>query len=1120
MSSLAQNIMLPTINFESTVRDTMIQFPDVDHTQYEKILMHYSMRCKDALVSTVNERNLGCGEWDFSCNTYIVDESRVDSLRQISSQFDFLGNGNDVLNYTDDQTYTQRQIMQTYVEYSSVTSERAYDVVMGSEELDYQFGAPGRGLELVYVLSASDLESNGVDASEGITGISFPIADGSATLTNLKVYMQPTLFNEMHGSITRGDWTQLIHHNTTLDSDNNTLRFFQEYDWDGTSNIAVRITYDIAEGEGITLEGDSPGRRVAQYTDVSNDRYWAFGPSGHFDIDGDFSSIQDEITISFWNYGFHNLPVASTIINGLDDDDNRQINVHLPWGNGNVFWDCGSTNGNFDRISRGSETENIKNQWNHWAFTKNATTGVMEIFLNGESWWRVENRTRPIDITKFRIGGNFGGNLFYYGRMDEFQIYNKVLDEEEIVDYMNAPIDDSHPNFEDLVVYYDFNSEAVGEILDMSGNGNNGMVQGIIYDLPRSVENSLATDEISDFIPNHSIRQDVVEIVATEVVETFSYPNLPLRVDEYDVFGTDRELVGTQFLFDAESSVLLDVNGDVIGLNQEDIVGTINAGELVHYTKRPMEFEIMSFVTPYGINLDFGEEGRTWTFDVTHMGPILKGNKRMYLTRGGQWQEDMDIRFEYIEGTPDRNVLDVQNIWPTSGRVRYQDIQSEARFEPRMLSNDNGVNSYVIRSAITGHGQEGEFIPRNHTVSVGGFEDTWTVWKECAENPVFPQGGTWVFDRAGWCPGMATDVREWDVTEFFRFLDTPMLDYNIPVASGTSDYIISTQLVSYGSPNKTLDLAIEDVIYPNAEIEHGRFNPTCLPPMITIKNHGGDMISTATIEYGVVGKSEQTYTWNGNLPFLDEETIELNFLPQLTVSEEGDMFYARVASVNGQADTYNNNDEYVTDMLIQDHYDGALIIEMRTNNAANETSFRVSDTNDTQVLFRGANLSANTIYLDTIRNLNGCYKLTVNDAGDDGLSFFANNDGNGYIRVREEGGAWNVIGTDFGDKLNYVFTMGTVTDTEDLSIETLKLFPNPGDGNVFIENMKDWKSEVELLIVDQLGHKVMAQSMATQTLLDQGVPGLDSAPAGVYFININDGVRRSNVKYVKTTVSR
>ena len=56
-----------------------------------------------------------------------------------------------------------------------------------------------------------------------------------------------------------------------------------------------------------------------------------------------FTSIENEITISLWCYGTPDImPAASTIFEGRDDDNNRQVNVHLPWSNSQVYWDCGN----------------------------------------------------------------------------------------------------------------------------------------------------------------------------------------------------------------------------------------------------------------------------------------------------------------------------------------------------------------------------------------------------------------------------------------------------------------------------------------------------------------------------------------------------------------------------------------------------------------------------------------------------------------------------------------------------------------------------------------------------------------------------------------------------------
>ena len=145
-----------------------------------------------------------------------------------------------------------------------------------------------------------------------------------------------------------------------------------------------------------------------------------------------------------------------------------------------------------------------------------------------------------------------------------------------------------------------------------------------------------------------------------------------------------------------------------------------------------MRFEIMSFVTPYGIGINFGKSGHTWTFDVTDFAPILKGDKRLTMEWGGQWQEEMDIQFYFIVGTPPRDVIDIDQLWRVT-KPSYTNIQSNLSYEPRNYKLNSNGEYFHILSAITGHGQEGEFIPRNHIIDVnnGGLKTSWQVWKFC-----------------------------------------------------------------------------------------------------------------------------------------------------------------------------------------------------------------------------------------------------------------------------------------------------------------------------------------------------------------------------------------------------
>jgi deoxyadenosine/deoxycytidine kinase len=97
-SSNAQNIgdtiKVKTFHYGSNNRDTFALFPD-NNLSYEKIILKYNMRCKNGLVSNSTNRDQGCGEWDYSCNTYIVDSAKVEEALSTQANYiinDFSGN--------------------------------------------------------------------------------------------------------------------------------------------------------------------------------------------------------------------------------------------------------------------------------------------------------------------------------------------------------------------------------------------------------------------------------------------------------------------------------------------------------------------------------------------------------------------------------------------------------------------------------------------------------------------------------------------------------------------------------------------------------------------------------------------------------------------------------------------------------------------------------------------------------------------------------------------------------------------------------------------------------------------------------------------------------------------
>ena len=165
-----------------------------------------------------------------------------------------------------------------------------------------------------------------------------------------------------------------------------------------------------------------------------------------------FQSIGDEITISMWVFGAENQPRRDSVFYAVNSSNGRVLNVHLPWETGQIFWDAGITGNRNDRISSPDPTNNpdvtddqtqYKGRWNHWTFTKSATSGEMRIYVNGSLFLSGNGNTRSMaGITAASLGSqtNTAGTagLSYSGLIDDVRLYNVSLDATEIESLFNS----------------------------------------------------------------------------------------------------------------------------------------------------------------------------------------------------------------------------------------------------------------------------------------------------------------------------------------------------------------------------------------------------------------------------------------------------------------------------------------------------------------------------------------------------------------------------------------------------------------------------------------------------------------------------------------------------------
>ncbi len=452
-------------------------------------------------------------------------------------------------------------------------------------------------------------------------------------------------------------------------------------------------------------------------------------------------------------------------------------------------------------------------------------------------------------------------------------------------------------------------------------------------------------------------------------------------------------------------------------------------------------FELAGFITPYGKRLDLGPNGKEFIYDITDYAPILTGTKRII---SGNNQELLDLKFVFIKGKPERKSIAVRNIYPT-GLYSYGALAKDSIFKSTKVTLDPRTKHVSLLSRISGHGHFGpynccEWVAKKHSWRVNGEEKFfWNVWKDCGMNPIHPQGGTWQFDRAGWCPGTKIDEFSSDITPWINLKDTLTLDYAIEppfhLEEEQGEYRQCHQLIEYEEYNFENDAAMEEIIRPTDKDEYARFNPTCQSPMVVVKNTGKNNLTQIDIEHGLDNHKKQIYHWNGLV--LPGEKITV-YLPNIEFRKikKSKYYIANILKVNGLDDKNQSNNNltahYQTPMVLPEKW--ILKIEANDQNRAKETSYSILNDQGTVVISRD-NLEDSTVYKDKIKLTPGCYTLVIKDKKQDGMIkhwWLRNSEPdkvgtNGNIEITQTNGVLiKKLPFDFADTLYFAFFVGKI----------------------------------------------------------------------------------------------
>ncbi len=481
-----------------------------------------------------------------------------------------------------------------------------------------------------------------------------------------------------------------------------------------------------------------------------------------------------------------------------------------------------------------------------------------------------------------------------------------------------------------------------------------------------------------------------------------------------------------------------------------------------------LNLELARFITPYGFYWNSSMNWKHgWYIDLTDYAYLLHDSLEINYKHSGYeanndrgWTITLD--FYCIQGENKLEPIDYNQFY-SSKNAAYGIASKpfENTIQNMIFNKPDSSNLSRIKIIQTGHGMDqqencAEFCKKTRTVSLNGnVINAKPVWRDnCGFNSLYPQAGTWLYDRAGWCPGSPVLDDNIDVSNLKdsgNNLQISMQNYS-NTAGGEANWVISCYAFHFKDKRLTNDAEIDDVIAPSNHFEYLRLNPTCGEPILRIKNIGKTSISKIDFEYGLINGQKQYISVHANIPAGQKGEVTLEGLKDWTGSK--DIFWAKIVKIN---------QEFVSDELgkiIYSEFKNVLttpekiIIQLRTNNDPNENSYKVIDREGNVIRQKGG-FAANTTYRDTVfLRTNMCYQFVFSDEGTsginglnkDGLNWWANTgDGTGSLMIRN-GNTNQVLKNfdiDFGTK--HIFNFFTTYKVGNESYENTNfiMHPNP-----------------------------------------------------------------------------
>ena len=295
----------------------------------------------------------------------------------------------------------------------------------------------------------------------------------------------------------------------------------------------------------------------------------------------------------------------------------------------------------------------------------------------------------------------------------------------------------------------------------------------------------------------------------------------------------------------------------------------------------------------------------------------------------------------------------------------------------------------------------------------------------------------------------------------------------------------------FGAPPLALDAGITNPIGVSGTICSAQVSP-----QITITNSGTNTLTSATINYGFNGVTNQTYAWSGSL---NQWQTALVTLPTSNLTSGTNTFNAIVVNPNGATDEnlLNNTTSSTFTTVVNGNN---VTLNLNLDCWGSETTWELTNTSNV-VLYSGsgyANSQTPTPITQSFCLDYGCYNFKLMDSYGDGLNGSSCTNGPGSYQILFSQAIIAELTeaqADFGasNTTNFCLNLGL---SENSSADAISVYPNPAGEYVTISANELLIEKIEL--VNITGQVISSVHVASK----QFKMDLSAMSSGVYFLKI------------------